>query len=279
MKTKILIFTVFLSTQGINAQVFNKNSNWAVITTNIFDETFYDISNYSINGDTLIENVVYSKILKNGNFYSALRETDDNKIYTYFSDLEKELLIYDFNWYPNKTLYCQTSYENSVVQAVLGSEIDSIRLLDGKYYKCIYDNVGKVSLIRGLGDIRGFFISTFELPTNGYQFALLYFYTDSLLIYCNPDYNYCNTNSITVNTRENSKIKVYPNPSDGNIIIEFQDGLYIETLEIFDTKGSLIKTYNVNGNKKVEISLSKGIYMYSTTSKKIQNLSGKIIIK
>ena len=36
---------------------------------------------------------------------------------------------------------------------------------------------------------------------------------------------------------------------------------------------------SVSGNKKVEISLSKGIYMYSTTSKKIQNLSGKIIIK
>ena len=281
MKSKILILILFFTVQLVKSQSFDKKSSWTIITTNMFDDTFSEISTYKVDSDTLIGGKSYSKLLRNNNFYSALRETEDNKIYAYFSDLEKELLIYDFDWYPNKTLYCQTSYDDNVVQAVLGNSIDSIQLLDGKYYKCVKNNAEEVSLIRGIGDTRGFFISTFELPTNGNKYALLCFHIDDILVYRNPNFSYCNTaNSINIAVDNDSKIKVYPNPSDNIVTIEFLENLRIDTFKIFDIKGSLIRTYEVKGKSKIEVkNLKKGIYMYSAIIKNNQNVSGKIIIK
>ena len=179
---------------------FDRNSSWSIITTNVFDETFYRIDTYKITEDTLINNKNYLKILIDDDFCVALRETDDNKIYVYIPSLERELLIYDFDWYPNKTLYCQTSYEDNVVQAVLGNSIDSIQLLDGKYYKCWGSYMGIPTIIRGIGHTAGFFIQTFDLPTNGNQYALLCFYIDDILVYRNPKFDHFNANSIDLVT-------------------------------------------------------------------------------
>jgi len=280
MKSKILILILFFTVQLVKSQSFDKKSSWTIITTNVFDETFSAISTYKVEGDTLIGEKSYSKILRDNNFYSASRETEDNKIYAYFSDLNREFLIYDFDWHPNKTLYCQTSYEDSVVQAVLGSSIDSIKLLNGKYYKCVKNHTGEVRLIRGIGDTCGFFFSTFELPTNGDQYALLCFYIGNTLVYSNPNFNYCSTNSISIATDNNSKIKLYPNPSSGSITVEFPENLNIDVFKIFDIKGSLIKTCEVCGEYRIEVqNLARGTYVYSAISKNNQNLSGKIIIK
>lgn len=280
MKTKILILILLFTVQMVKSQSFDKKSSWTIITTNLFDDTFSEISTYKVDGDTLIENISYSKLLRNNNFYSALRETEDNKIYAYFSDLERELLIYDFDWSPNKTLYCQTSYEDDVIQAILGNDIDSIQLLDGKYYKCVKNYMGEVTLIRGIGDTRGFFISTFELPPNGNQYALLCFHINNMLVYSNPNYSLCNTSSINHIMNNDSKIKLYPNPSNNIVIVEFLENIEVDTFKIFDIKGSLIKLYEAKGKSKIEIqNLSKGIYLYSAITKNNQNLSGKIIIK
>ena len=284
MKKVIITLMMVLFAITVQAQttepIFSKRSSWTEITTNLFDSTFVEITTYKLDSDTLIEGKSYSKLLRNNNFYSALRETEDNKIYAYFSVLDRELLIYDFDWQPNKTLYCQTSYEDNVVQAVLGNSIDSIQLLDGKYYKCVKNYAGEVSLIRGIGDIRGFFISTFELPLNGNQYALLCFYIDDILVYSNPNFGYCGTNAINLVTDNNSTIKVYPNPSNNSITVELLENLNVDTFKIFDIKGSLIRTYDVKGKSRIEIqNLEKGIYMYSAIIKSSQKLSGKIIIK
>jgi hypothetical protein len=280
MKTKILILLSLFTVQMAKSQYFDKKSSWTIITTNMFDDTFSEISTYKVDSDTLIGGKSYSKLLRNNNFYSALRETEDNKIYAYFSDLERELLIYDFDWHLNKTLYCQTSYEDNVIQAVLGNNIDSIQLLNGKYYKCVKNYAEEVSLIRGMGDTRGFFEITFEQPGNGDKRALLCFYIDDILIYSNPNFNYCNTSSINIVTDNNNKIKVYPNPSNNIVTIEFLENIKIDTFKIFDIKGSLIRIYETKGKSKIEVeNLEKGIYMYFAIIKNNQNLSGKIIIK
>ena len=283
MKTKILILFTLLAIQVVKSQSFDKKSSWTIITTNMFDDTFSEISTYKVDGDTLIEGKSYSKILRNNDFYSALRETEDNKIYAYFSApfvyLDRELLIYDFDWHPNKTLYHQTSYEDNMIQAVLENSIDSIQLLDGKYYKCVNNDNGQPYMIRGIGYTHGFFESTFEQPANGDQHALLCFYIDDILVYSNPYFNYCSTSSINVVMDNNPKIKVYPNPSNDIVTIEFSENIKIDTFKIFDIKG-LIRTYEVKGKSEIEVkNLEKGIYMYSAIIKNNQNSSGKIIIK
>ena len=271
--------------EEINTPAFDKKSSWTEVRTNLFDETVFDVSTYTIDGDTVIDSKTYSKLFINNKFYTALRESEDNKIYACFPwlDPDRELLIYDFDWYPDKTLYAQLwDYEDDFVQAVLGSSIDSVQLLDGKYYKYVDRGTfryGKSSIIRGIGSTVGFFISTFQAPTNGDQYALLCFYIDNVLVYSNSYFNYCNTGSVNIITDNDSKIKVYPNPSDNIVTIEFLENLKIDTLKIFDIKGSLIRTYEVKGKNKIEVQdLVKGIYMYSAIIENNQNLSGKIII-
>ena len=283
MKTKVLILILLFTVQIVKSQSFDKKSSWTIITTNLFDDTFSEISTYKVGSDTLIGGKSYSKLLRNNNFYSALRETEDNKIYAYFSYLNRELLVYDFDWHPNKTLYHQTSYEDNIIQAVLGNSIDSIQLLDSKYYKCVRNHIGELGLIRGIGDTRGFFMSTFELPGDGSKFALLCFHINDILVYLNPKYSDCNGNiisSINIVADNESKIKVYLNPLNSTVIVEFLENFKVDTFKLFDIKGSLIGEYNVNCKSKIEIqNLVQGMYVYSAILKNNQKLSGKIIIK
>ena len=282
---------LFFAMQLAKSQSFDKKSSWTLITTNRFDHIPDEISTYKVDGDTLIDDQRYSKIFRNDNFYSALRETEDNKIYARFPDFDRELLIYDFDWHPNDTLYhnslrCQ---DKNSIHAILGSEIDSIQLLDGKYYKYVAGYRGLASdcftyvgetIIRGIGDARGFFYSTYEWPTDGSQYALLCFYIDDILVYSNPDFSYCNFNSTNMIINNDSNIKLYPNPSNHSITVEFVENLTVDTFQLVDTKGSLIKTYEVNGQSKIEMqNLAKGIYVYSAISTNNKKLSGKIIIK
>jgi len=176
-------------------QIFSKTSSWSEITTNLFDSTFVEITTYKLDGDTLIEGKSYSKLFKDDEFCVALRETEDHEIYVYFPGLDRELLIYDFDWYPGKTLYFQPEYmEEPIVQTVLGESIDSVQLLDGKYYQYIDIGTfeyGTLSIIRGIGYTDGFFRAIFEAPSNGDQYALLCFYIDDTLVYSNSYFNNC----------------------------------------------------------------------------------------
>jgi hypothetical protein len=253
------------------------------------------------------------------------------------------------------------------VQAVLGETIDSIQLLDGKYYQ--YVKYGDKSLIiRCIGITDSFFELNFGWPTNGDQRALLCFYMGDTLVYSNPKYNYCFFVAITdiinvpataiagtplllsgtvvpdnatyqdiiwsvydegttgatiidgeLNTthhgtvvvtatvhydmfdttytqnftievkpdvgvnepvQELSNIKVYPNPSNNSVTVEFLEDTDVDTFKIFDTKGSLIKIYEVKNKSIIEVqNLEKGTYVYSAILPNNQKLSGKIIIK
>ena len=346
---------------------FSKNSSWTEITTNRFDDTFQEINTYKIDGDTLIGSTNYSKLLRNNNFYSALRETGNNRIYVYFPDLGRELLIYDFDWDYGKTLYSQTWDGDVVIQAVVPSGGEQfITLLDGKRYRSF--STGSFRLIKGIGDTRGFFASTFETPTNGDQTALLCFYRGDTLIYRNPSFNDCfvavtgiinvpttamvdtlltlsgtvipnnatsrnivwnvydagttgatiignrlhatakgivvvtatishgvaldtaYTQNFTIEVKpmsinepqEFSNIKVYPNPSNHSITVDFLGNLEVNIFKIFDLKGKLIKSYEVRGKNTITIEaqdLAKGAYVYAAILKNNQKLSGKIIIQ
>lgn len=281
MKAKNLILILILFAQVVNGQVFDKNSNWSIITTNRFDESFHEISTYKLEGDTTINELEYYKVFNNENFYCALRESY-SKVYAYFSEFDTELMIYNFHWSPNDTLYHQVSYDSDsmYIQTVLGNTIDSVQLLDGNYYKCVKNLTGDISIIRGIGDTRGFFISTFELPLDGSQFSLLCFYKGDALIYSNPEYNYCNPNSLNDIKDSNFKINVYPNPSNHTITIELPQNINIDTLSIFDVNGCLIKSYNVRGKYKIKTqNLSTGIYILTASSKNIQKATTKILIK
>jgi hypothetical protein len=234
---------------------FEPRSRWTVVQTNFFDPSYYRWYNYEVSGDTLINDVYYYKILCDGNYYVALRESHDNKIYAYFSSYNGpfmqpgEYLIYDFDWTPNKTLYCQLLYDNSMFeQATLGSTIDSILLLDGNYYKWNGD------IIQGIGSLSGFFWYSIPHATDGSDYGLHTFYRNDVLVYRNPTLD-----GIVEDC--NNGISIYPNPTTGKFYIS-NDGKNARA-DIYDSLGRKIKSVESLGDD-AEVDLSgygKGVFL------------------
>lgn len=239
----------------IGYHYFDPRSKWTVVQTNFFDPRYYREYNYEVSGDTLINDVYYYKILCDGNYYAALRESHDNKIYAYFSSYNGpfmqpgEYLIYDFDWTPNKTLYCQLLYDNSMFeQATLGSTIDSILLLDGNYYKWNGD------IIQGIGSLSGFFWYSIPHATDGSDYGLHTFYRNDVLVYRNPTLD-------GIADDCNNRISVYPNPSSGkfNISVDGNEG----RADIYDSLGRKVTSIeNITDGAEIDLSgHGKGVFM------------------
>ena len=246
---------------------FEPRSRWTVVQTNIFDPRYYREYNYEVLGDTLINDVYYYKLLCDGNYYAALRESYDNKIYAYFSsDMGSyvqigEYLIYDFDWTPNKTLYCQSLYDNSMFeQATLGSTIDSILLLDGNYYKWNGD------IIQGIGSLSGFFWYSIPHATDGSDYGLHTFYRNDVLVYRNPTLD-------GIADDCNNRISVYPNPSSGkfNISVDGNEG----RADIYDSLGRKVTSIeSLVDAAEVDLSgYGKGVYLV------VFDIDGKLVEK
>ncbi|MBR6068328.1 MAG: T9SS type A sorting domain-containing protein [Bacteroidales bacterium] len=246
---------------------FEPRSRWTVVQTNIFDPRYYREYNYEVLGDTLINDVYYYKLLCDGNYYAALRESYDNKIYAYFSSYNGpfmqpgEYLIYDFDWTPNKTLYCQLLYDNSMFeQATLGSTIDSILLLDGNYYKWNGD------IIQGIGSLSGFFWYSIPHATDGSDYGLHTFYRNDVLVYRNPTLD-----GIVEDC--NNGISIYPNPTTGKFYIS-NDGKNARA-DIYDSLGRKIKSIDsLADDAEVDLSgYGKGVYLV------VFDIDGKLVEK
>ncbi len=246
---------------------FEPRSRWTVVQTNIFDPRYYREYNYEVLGDTLINDVYYYKILCDGNYYAALRESYDNKIYAYFSSYNfpfmqpGEYLIYDFDWTPNKTLYCQLLYDNSMFeQATLGSTIDSILLLDGNYYKWNGD------IIQGIGSLSGFFWYSIPHATDGSDYGLHTFYRNDVLVYRNPTLD-------GIAEDCNNGISIYPNPTTGKFYIS-NDGKNARA-DIYDSLGRKIKSIDsLADDAEVDLSgYGKGVYLV------VFDIDGKLVEK
>lgn len=249
---------------------FEPRSRWTVVQTNIFDPRYYREYNYEVLGDTLINDVYYYKLLCDGNYYAALRESHDNKIYAYFSSYNGpfmqpgEYLIYDFDWTPNKTLYCQSfryDYNCSIIeQAVLGNTIDSILLLDGNYYKVVND------IVQGLGSLSGFFWYFFPLLTDGSDYGVHTFYINDDLVYRNPTLD-----GIVEDC--NNGISIYPNPTTGKFYIS-NDGKDARA-DIYDSLGRKITSIeSLVDAAEVDLSgYGKGVYLV------VFDIDGKLVEK
>lgn len=246
---------------------FEPRSRWTVVQTNIFDPRYYREYNYEVSGDTLINDVYYYKLLCDGNYYAALRESYDNKIYAYFSSYNGpfmqpgEYLIYDFDWTPNKTLYCQLLYDNNMFeQATLGSTIDSILLLDGNYYKWNGD------IIQGIGSLSGFFWYSIPHATDGSDYGLHTFYRNDVLVYRNPTLD-------GIADDCNNRISVYPNPSSGkfNISVDGNEG----RADIYDSLGRKVTSIeSLVDAAEVDLSgYGKGVYLV------VFDIDGKLVEK
>ncbi len=83
----------------------------------------------------------------------------------------------------------------------------------------------------------------------------------------------------TVKVDEVNSIKIYPNPTKDNLIIEFNNEFNNAEFILYDILGKELINKTINGTKvRVDLgSINSGIYFYSIRGCNFEALTGKII--
>ena len=265
------------------AQIINKNSSWTEITTNLMDESYCYIRNYQLAGDTVINELQYTKIYLNNELYAALRETEDNKVYAYFYAIKAERLVYDFGWEEGKAV-CWEAYDyderGEEDRCFEIKQISTVRLLDGNYYNSLPYWEG--GIIQGIGSLRGFFDPIFPVkPSNGDQYRLLCFSKNGELVYKDETFENCNSCSkktTRINNVQNAEIIRITNIHGGVFFNVSAKNDNPQQLCLYDVAGKKIGSYSLFNQKQITIlGLCTGCYFYQLIGKN-NRYAGKFII-
>jgi len=251
---------------------------------------------YGIIGDTIIDNVTYSKIyrliddtclnISNAEYFGAIRE-ENKKIYTITTyHGEQEILLYDFSKEVGDTIF-SNSPEGYMAYPVVISSIDTIELNDGSNRRRYWLEGGYYSLltecwIEGFGSIHGLFSPVFDLMTNYYEPNLSCFKQYESTVYLN-NYScskcFCSLGTLIKDISGlQNKIQIYPNP--------FSDQLNIESkyeyseIRIYNSNGKIIQEFNrITYPIRIDLGeLPIGLYLIQLIGKDI-NYTEKLLKK
>ncbi|MCB2196440.1 MAG: T9SS type A sorting domain-containing protein [Bacteroidetes bacterium] len=233
---------------------------------------------YTIHGDTTIDEILYSKVcLESGDIANpivkpvgGLRESEKQIFYRGLDFLgmdhfEQECLLYDFNKQVGDTIYHDKygSYYSVI------KDIDSIQIEENYRKKYKVDNHWYYHnpdyIVEGIGSIKNGLLGHITgIPTCGYHYwENVCFKENEIIKYLNPGFNDCFPSNL-LNSISKMKlysyIKVFPNPSSSEIIIENIPVDKDLVIRIYDPAGRMIiqKTL-INERESINISKTKGL--------------------
>lgn len=295
-----ILFTIAAGLKSQNYVPFPiENANWNVFYVGTCQERAPDtlLLKYTINGDTTINELTYKKLcLENGDTINpqtkaigGLRE-ENRKIYynglTILSSTDdKEYLLYDFTKQIGDTiLHNPQGWFKSVIL-----DIDSV-LIDGVYRKrykvdnhWYYQNPDYI--IEGIGSINNGLLGHISgIPTCGtHYWEHICFKENGVVKNLNPVFVDCRASNLilsSVITRTNSKIKIYPNPTDQYLHIENNSNENDLTITILDVSGRTISEKKIDARKtKMKLDIPLGIYCVQITTDNGERMLNEKIIK
>ncbi len=290
----ILIFacisTVFGQTNTyhsfpINTAVWNVNASAVCLTSGS------TIEDYSIvfDGDTTINNSIYKKLVipyvdrasfgmcsvKNAGYQGAIREDVSNKKVFYIKPQETaEQLLYDF------TLSVGDSIKG-VLDMGMGDTVISIdSVLVGNNYRKRWNinTCYSISIIEGVGSTYGLIEVSPGCITDMPDYSLTCFQGDSTATFPASSSNCQTITSITNNNLNTIPISVFPNPTKGEINIDFNDRK-IKEVRLFNLLGERIETRDATNTNRLTIdNLPVGTIMIELIGEKNQRSHHKIIV-
>ena len=288
---------------SIYAQVntyFNNNPIWTVNSSCGIPAPCirHDVSNYYINGDSIVNNLVYKKIFKKGEGYlyyiggpiascsgsysyidtlpSFLIRSLDKKMFVWMPHDTAESVFYDFDLKIGDTLGPSNHYYLNDIY-VIG--IDSIYTANG--YLKIFELNGASSaryLLEGIGNSNGLIEPFYTVFDCGF----------SLGCYSLNDSAYYPTSGLSCNLTigidklsEPERISAYINQGSGAASLKVNSFLKNATLSVYNSGGAIVKKYTgINGNNFDILvnELSAGIYFLNLKQENTLVANGKMIV-
>lgn len=270
----------------------DSNATWNVEWNNGWSACIEDFS-YSLDGDTMISNVIYHKIntpyIQNLGICNTIhqigykgcirQDTSARKVYYIAPDSTTEDLLYDFNLQVGDSVQGFLRFNCfTITLAVI--EIDSI-LIGTNYRKrwttgtaIPYNPYNRI--IEGIGFETGLLqqcpISETDIPF----YSLLCFQQDGITIYPNTQTN-CHLIDDIKNFSEESTFEILPNPFQEFLKVKSKrnDAFEITLYDIALRK--LLQTNFINETSLNTEVISKGIYIYEIRNVSGESSKGKLI--
>jgi hypothetical protein len=302
-KANLILGLILIINQSLKSQVYvpfpTENVYWNVFYAGTCGEAPPDsvLIRYTIHGDTIINEIQYSKLcVESGSTINptiqsigGLREAE-KKIYyigqtIIGGEFDDEYLLYDFTKQIGDTIK-HDSYDGfkSVIL-----DIDSV-LIGASYRKrylvnnhWFYHNPDYI--IEGIGSVKnGLLGHISNIPTCGtHYWEHICFQLNEEVLFLNPLYDECfpsNLLSSTVLQWNETKIKIYPNPTTERLYINNNTNERELFIIMYDINGRIRLSTNLLEQNNINVlQLEKGVYVVKVTDQNGEVLATERIIK
>ncbi len=227
---------------------------------------------YSIQGDTVLDEITYRKVRSKDGYQWGIRESS-KKIFA--RDLRypnsTDLLLYDFNL----GIGDEIEVDGSLGYSGFGlhvTQVDSITLDNGERRKRIV--VGyNYTWIEGIGDIRSLFAPVEPIPTciscPSTLSRLVCFKQQGSIVYSNQQY--CQTDCCAFTDGSGMQTQILPDvdvfviPEINELVVWMtKDETPVVFVRLIDSSGKVVRATPVDGQNKLSLNIAgiqKGIYL------------------
>ena len=300
--TVILLFGVVFLNNTYSQEYFpfpDSNAIWNETLTNTQPISIENYQ-YGIDGDTIINSLIYHKIymledtvfpLELDQYCGAIREDEQKKIHFVACYCcvgpfppDQDLILYDFSKNAGDTVFVGFDGIGPIGYYII-DYTDSI-LIDSTYRKTFHfvDYDYFEYWIEGIGSTRGLFSPITPDFFGHYLWELVCFNQEGIVKYLNPDYDSCFP-IITNVYEENAppiQLQVIPNPVMGIGSLDLSmTNLEFTKLSIYNAQGIQMNNIRLIDQSKVEFSIYNyppGIYLVLLESKNHKIVSKKFIV-
>jgi len=297
MKKNLLLSILFLiiTTHTSAQQLLDAGNNWNVLE---YVWLTGQTNHYSLGADTIVNDLIYKKVLRNGvhetfgDFMAPtlIRETSDRKVYVdnHLSFDTDEILVYDFGLKVMDTFTLALNLQGDEEIKFIVMAIDTVVLSEGNSHRQFtleqLHPVFSATLywIEDLGELKygPFYYHIFYVFDIGAELLCAY-KEETVKVYQNPQFDSC---FVTVTSTQElnpaSPIKIYPNPVQDQLTLEFSTTDYSFTeIHIYNTLGaSVYHQTDTSDLKEIDTSqLTPGMYYIVLKEKSGTSFSKKII--
>lgn len=298
MKKLILLITVILtlSSMAQKSDYYpfpDSNAQWNMyLSIIIFPNTVYDeFYSIIISGDTIINGILYHKLTipfvqsieKSMNspntigYKGGIRQDIINrKVYIIPPDSITEQLLYDFNMQIGDTVrgYIESGFDyKDIVES-----IDSV-LVGSNYHKRWKINpYYNIYFIEGVGSTYGLIEYSPGNCVDLEGITITCFRQNGITLYPDTTTNCDLITSISPIDKKKDPLRIYPNPSQGSITIEFEKSINIKEIRLTDLFGKIILQEQTGSMTKIEIdNLQDKTYILTIIDTDNNTINKKII--
>jgi hypothetical protein len=287
MKQKLftigLLIIISLSLTGQNFISTNRQWNVRLLSFMSFTTEIYIIQ-----GDSILNSMSYKKIWMthdstlSGLMYQGLLREENNVVY-YVPPNNTEGILYDFNLEVGDTTYVKNMFCGDVELEAVVTSIDTVEYFGVERNRWYLESDGWTEYwLDGIGSLSGPLHSFYPLCIICPVWELLCFHENDELLYILYGEEECFQTSVGIDGLvADATCKISPNPVRQGQHFEFEPVHDINSIDIYNSAGILVKHLDLSPNQRVFIKtddMKPGLYLLKAKTRKNKIKTIKLLV-